>query len=98
MPCPARLSSDAATLRHTRLGLVVGTKLGTVHQPSSGRTIAPRWLLVSSLGSDCRRADPGLDQGVGVSPTVALRSGWIFAKNIFDFFNFSIFDIFNFEF
>lgn len=29
MPCPARLSSDATTLRHTRSGLVVGTKLGT---------------------------------------------------------------------
>ena len=30
MPCPARVSSDAATLRHTRSGLVVDTKLGTV--------------------------------------------------------------------
>jgi hypothetical protein len=27
MPCPARLSSDAATVHHTRSGLVVGTKL-----------------------------------------------------------------------
>jgi hypothetical protein len=30
MPYPARVSIDPATLRHTRWGLVVGTKLGTV--------------------------------------------------------------------
>ena len=30
MPCPAGLPSDAATIRHTRSGLVVGTKLGTL--------------------------------------------------------------------
>ena len=29
MPCPARLSSDAAIIHPTRSGLVVGTKLGT---------------------------------------------------------------------
>jgi hypothetical protein len=30
MPCPAKLSSDIPTLRHTRSSLVVGTKLGAV--------------------------------------------------------------------
>src|SRR3982074_1010904 len=34
--CPARLSSDAATIHHTRSGLVVGTKLGTVIRPAHG--------------------------------------------------------------
>jgi hypothetical protein len=32
MHCPARLSSNAATIHHTQSGLVVGTKLGTVQR------------------------------------------------------------------
>lgn len=72
MPCPARLSSDGQTLRHTWWGLVVGTKLGTV-------------VLTSNLTSTLQRAKHAAlihRSGDGDESWEAISSAMAFQSNL----------------
>jgi hypothetical protein len=74
---------------------VVGTKLGTVHQASAAirrSQDSPARFSCLLAGRVFGPPDWSLDQGAGVSPSVPFRTCWTLAKNIFDFFSFSIFD------